>query len=512
MSIGHQVTDMRETGLSEHVERFRAILANQLGLAFEEERLGQLAEVLIARAATRGGDTGAYLDELERQPTLLEQSCIAREITVAETYFFRHGQQFDAVRSLLLREFWGAGPPRVLSAGCASGDEAYSLVMLMRELWPDREPYVVAVDLNPAILERAREARYSEWALRETPPHVVARWFRREGREYVVDDKIRRAVRFVRANLAGDESELLAPASFDIVFCRNVLMYFTPEKFRSAVRQLARALVPEGYLFMGSAETLRGISQDFHLCHTHGAFYYQRKSDLELSVYPPGPPPEASNWREPPPEVNMDPVAWIAEIRRAAARIAVLTDEPSARSRTPAALRAPSSRRALDLSRALDLLHSEQFSEALEHVRALPIDAARDPEAMLLEAVLLASVAKFREAELVCQRLLGVDELNAGAHYVLALCSANGGKLERAEHHDRVAMYLDPGFAMPRLHLGLMLRREGDRAAARLELGQARSLLEREDGARLLMFGGGFNRSALLALCNSELELTGGSA
>jgi chemotaxis protein methyltransferase CheR len=504
--------DTREgSGLAQHVERFRAILADQIGLAFEEERLGQLAEALSARVAAHGGDTDAYLDELECHPTPIEQSCIAREVTVGETYFFRHSQQFDAVRSILLREGWGSGAPRLLSAGCASGEEAYSLVVLMRELWPDREPSVVAADLNPAVLERGRGARYSEWSLRETPPHVVARWFRKDGREYVVDDKIRRAVRFVRANLACEEPELLAPGSFDIIFCRNVLMYFTPERFRWAVRQLARALVPEGYLFMGSAETLRGISHDFHLCHTHGAFYYQRKSERELGVHPPI-QHEASNWREPPPEVAMDPVAWVAEIRRAAARIATLTDEPAVSPRSRAAREATSSRRAVDLSRALDLLHSEQFSEALEHLRALPALAARDPEAMLLEAVLLASVAKFREAEGVCQRLLGIDELNAGAHYVLALCSAGGGKLERAEHHDRVAMYLDPGFAMPRLHLGLMLRREGDRAAARVELGQARSLLEREDGARLLMFGGGFNRSALLALCNSELELTGGSA
>jgi chemotaxis protein methyltransferase CheR len=142
----------------------------------------------------------------------------------------------------------------------------------------------------------------------------------------------------------------------------------------------------------------------------------------------------------------------------------------------------------------------------------LPADAAHDPEAMLLEAVLLASGDRFREAEEVCERLLNVDELNAGAHYVLALCGAGGGRIDRATYHDRVAMYLDPAFAMPRLHLGLLLRRGGDRMAARVELSQARSLLEREDGARLMMFGGGFNRHALLALCNAELEQTGGSA
>jgi chemotaxis protein methyltransferase CheR len=499
------------------IVRFRAALAGQLGLAFDDQRLPQLSEVLEERVAVHGGDVEAYLDGLERDAPSAELASIARQVTVPETYFFRHGQQFEALRAISSRYYRTSGPPRVLSAGCASGEEAYSLVMALRELWPDREPSVVALDINPAILERARAGRYSTWSLRETPARCQARWFRQEGREFVLDDAIRRSVHFVQANLASAEpSDLLAPSSFDIIFCRNVLMYFSPEQFRAAVRRLSRALVPEGHLFLGSAETLRGISHDFHLRHTHEAFYYQRKSQRELSQ--PAPPlPSERPW-PPPPEVEAG--AWVEEIGRAAARIAALTATPLAVGRraegppvdvrpgaTPAARRAHARAR-LDLSAALDLLHKEQFSEALDQVRGLPVEASSDPDAMLLEAVLLASAARFDESERTCQRLLAIDELNAGAHYVLALCRAGGGHLDQAVHHDRVATYLDPGFAMPRLHLGLMLRREGQRATAREELARARSLLEREDGARLLLFGGGFSRGALLALCDAELELT----
>jgi chemotaxis protein methyltransferase CheR len=500
--------------VGEHVARFCAVIARDLGLAFEEERLGQLSEVLGARVATQGGDVERYLERLERGGpheswASQELSSVARQVTIAETYFFRHRQQFDALRAILSSRSRASAPPRLLSAGCASGEEAYSLVMLMREIWPDREPLVVAADLNPAILERALEARYSAWSLRETSEASIARWFRKDGRDYVVDDAIRRSVRFVRANLASDDAELLAPGSFDLIFCRNVLMYFTPENFRAAVGRLSRALVPAGYLFLGSAETLRGISQEFHLCHTHEAFYYQRKRPGELSRHPPRLEPREGSRHEPPEAAPS--FAWADEISRAAARITALTrDGASAElEKTSPPSRKYSDRSAIDLSAVLDLLHREQFSDALDQVRGLP-DAARDPEAMLLEAVLLASRGDFAEADEVCQRLLQLDELNAGAHYVLALCNAGAGRRDRSVHHDRVAVYLDPGFAMPRLHLGLMLRREGDRKAARVELGHARSLLEREDAARLLMFGGGFNRGALLALCSTELELTGG--
>jgi chemotaxis protein methyltransferase CheR len=486
-----------EPAAPEDLARFRALLAQRLGLAFEEARLEQLAAVLRTRMARHGGAAGDYLDRLERDPTAGELGEIARSVTVSETYFFRHAQQFDALRALLAT--WrGAAPPRILSAGCASGEEPYSLAIMLRERWPEREPSVVAADVNPAVLERAREARYSAWSLRETPPHCSARWFRASGRELSLDDDIRRSVRFVRANFATDEPELLSAGAFDVIFCRNILMYFTPECARAAVARLARALVPDGHLFLGSAETLRGISDDFHLCHSHDAFYYQRKSDRERALPVPTP---ARDERSVEASAGGD---WALAIERAAARITQLAGDPPV-VRLEAGSTGPAS-----LGVALDLLHRERFAEALGHVRALPADA-RDPEALLLEAVLLASSSQFAEAEAVCRRLLQLDELNAGAHYVLALCDAAAGCSERAVYHDRVALYLDPAFAMPRLHLGLLLRRSGDRAAARLELGHARALLEREDGARLLMFGGGFSRAALLALCNAELQLTRGS-
>jgi chemotaxis protein methyltransferase CheR len=243
---------------------------------------------------------------------------------------------------------------------------------------------------------------------------------------------------------------------------------------------------------------LRGVSDEFELCHSHGAFYYQRKSQRERDRALPLPGPAS------PPVAPAPGGDWAHAIERAAARITELAAEPPARRAEPSSSHAGG----FSLSVALDLLHRERFAEALAHVRGLPPD---EPEALLLEAVLLASSSQFAEAEGACRRLLHLDALNAGAHYVLALCDAAAGRAERAVYHDRVALYLDPGFAMPRLHLGLLLRRAGDRAGARLELARARSLLEREDAARLSMFGGGFNRGALLELCAAELQLTGGT-
>jgi chemotaxis protein methyltransferase CheR len=125
---------------------------------------------------------------------------------------------------------------------------------------------------------------------------------------------------------------------------------------------------------------------------------------------------------------------------------------------------------------------------------------------LLLEATLLVHSGQSAAAKEVASRLLRVDDRNAGAHYILALCQAHAGHHDRAVEHHRAAAQIDPAFAMPRLHLGLLAHRAGDRGAARREFAQALVLLEREDASRLLLFGCGFNREALMSLCASALK------
>ncbi len=123
-----------------------------------------------------------------------------------------------------------------------------------------------------------------------------------------------------------------------------------------------------------------------------------------------------------------------------------------------------------------------------------------------LLAALLTNRGDLVEAEKVCLRLLQLDELNAGAHYLIALCREHAGDHAGAMEHDQTAVYLDQEFAMPHLHLGLVAKRSGNVETARRELGQALALLVREDASRVLLFGGGFSREALSEFCQAELR------
>ena len=498
---------MTALAASRNVERFRAAITQRLGLQFEDAKLGFLGEVLQRRIEKRKSSSDRYLWALETESLSDELGALAQELTVTETYFFRNNEQFRVLAEVVLPERMRARASakalHILSAGCASGEEAYSIAIVAHETIADPSWDIVirAVDLNLAALEKAARAHYPAWALRETPPEIQRRWFRPEGREMILADEVRGAVRFDARNLAADDPELWRPQAYDAVFCRNVMMYFAPEQMRAVIARIARSLVPGGFLFLGHAETLRGVSDAFHLRHTHDTFYYARKvEDGAATERPAQSVRRGAQAAES--GVGFDG-AWFDLIRGASERVAALIPTPTtAGSAKPRDLPLP---RQWDSARALDLLCAERFTEALAYIRDLPAASDSDPEILLLEATLLAHSGQLVAAEDACLRLLQIDELNAGAHYVLALCRENKGDRERAVEHDRVAVYLDPAFAMPRLHLGLLARRAGDRDSARRHLGQALVLLKREDASRLLLFGGGFGRAALIALCESAL-------
>jgi len=166
---------------------------------------------------------------------------------------------------------------------------------------------------------------------------------------------------------------------------------------------------------------------------------------------------------------------------------------------------------AVQLPVVLELLKNERFADALDLLARLAADSEQDADVLLLRAALLTHSGQLGAAEKVSAQLLERDELNTGAHYLLALCRESAGDRQGALDHDQAAIYLDSGFAMPRLHLGLMAKRARDWEGARRDLRQALLLLKREDASRLLLFGGGFGREALIALCNAELKSAGGA-
>jgi chemotaxis protein methyltransferase CheR len=512
-SIGHAELD-----------NFRTIIAGRLGLQFDNGRMDRLAEVLRHRLDARGGGTAsAYLASIASSTNGCEElRALASYLTVSETYFFRCPDHFRVLREVALpsriRARNSRRQLRLLSAGCASGEEAYSLAVLLKEHFPEVAGWdltIIGIDINPTMLAKARAARYSPWSLRETSEEMRTRCFRREGADSLLDESFRRMVSFEERNLAVDDGTPWDLEQFDIIFCRNVMMYLVPDAVRAVVERLTRALAPAGFLFLSHAETLRGLSRDFHLRHTHDTFYYQKREGVEAIPEPLSAPVSAPLL----PVDGLD-ISWVDAIRIASERINSLSQNSSTHVSSQVEASSPPAR--IEKGTALppsaqfgfvfELLHQERFQAALETLNGLPSAATADSDAQLLRAVLLSNCGNVSAAQTVCEQILSSDDLNAGAHYVAALCREHVGDHDGAVEHDRAAIYLDPTFAMPHLHLGLLAKRRGDLVTSRRELEQARGLLPGEDASRLLLLGGGFGRETLLEFSRAQLCACGGTS
>lgn len=514
--VGAMTKATPATFTASELEQFREAVARAMGLQFDDSKLAHLAEVFRRRLEATKLTPAAYVRALETNALDAEVAALAPELTVAETYFFRHGDQYRAFAEVALperlqRALAVGSRVQIASAGCASGEEPYSLMMTAREALGDaaRHVSVEGVDINPTMIDKAGRARFSSWVLRDTPADAQRRWFTQHGREFVLDRSIASAVTFDVHNLANERSEIWTPESLDVIFCRNVIMYFSPLVAQGVVGRFAKALKPGGYLFLGHAETLRGVSNDFHLRHTHNTFYYQRREQLDMDTPPVTASIHTASPATPMPDLLDGAKSWVEAIAKASQRIESLAT-PSGHARSPRDKAGAAPTRGWEVGLALELLKQERFVEALELVERFPPESSRDPEVLLLRAVLLTHSGQLAHAERACNQLLAIDELNAGAHYLLALCREGAGDRSGAVSHDQTAIYLDPGFAMAHVHLGLLARRANDRVAARRELEQAIVLLQREDASRLLLFGGGFSRDALMMLCRAELAGSGG--
>ncbi|GAA0444564.1 CheR family methyltransferase [Actinoplanes campanulatus] len=441
--------------------RFRELLQRRLGWTFADNDPGQTAAVLAARAKAHGLTDREYLDRLAGRRWTAEVAELAQALSITETYFFRHDDQFrvlrDTVLPELLRKRAGQRVLRLFSVGCSSGEEAYSLAITA---WPARPTpdwiiSVVGVDANREMLHRARAATYSAWSLRDTPEEVRRRWFRETGDEFQVHPDIVATVRFAEHNVAGDDPQLWHPARYEVIFCRNLLMYLTGEVADALVRRMTRALTDGGYLFLGHTDSLGSHPKGLELCHDGGTVYYRRQT---AAPPVPAPEPEPAPAREPPP----DPPAPAAGTR----------------------------------SRAIGLLRDDRFAEALDLL---------GPDDMLLRGVLLAQLGRVAEARATAHRLIDVAGPHADAHHLLGVCHELDCA-DRASGQYRLAAYLDPEFAMPRLRMGLLARRHGDHRGAAAHLASALELLPHEDEERVVLFGGGFGRLTLTTLCRTELE------
>ncbi|QGG48614.1 CheR family methyltransferase [Heliorestis convoluta] len=241
-----------------------------------------LSSKIASRLRELGLTSSEYATYLKTKDT--EWDKLIELITVNETYFFREDKVLEEFQKLLL-QYQNRSvhqPLRIWSAACSSGEEPYTLAMLIKEkaLFPPGAVQIIASDINPKILQKAKSGLYHKKSLsfRKMPDTMLRKYFLPQEEEYQIINEVKEMIEFRRLNLF-DPYLVGKMEKIDILFCRNVLIYFDGKAIQKIVNSFADIMKPGGYLFLGHAETITGTSRAFETIYQSSVFYYRRKGE-----------------------------------------------------------------------------------------------------------------------------------------------------------------------------------------------------------------------------------------
>jgi chemotaxis protein methyltransferase CheR len=425
------------------------VIAEQTGLHFPPERWPDL-ERGIRSAALKFGypDAESFARWLLSAPlTRKGIDILAGELTIGETYFFRENRCFDILAEQILPEMARARRGaerrlRIWSAGCCTGEEPYSIAILLDRIVPDFGRWNVTIlgtDVNSHFLQKALAGVYSDWSFRGTPGWLKENYFKQvDERYFEIVPRIKEKVAFSYLNLAEDVYPSLAnnTNAMDLIFCRNVLMYFTPERIKRVILNFHRSLVDAGWLFVSPAEVSTELFSSFCPVHFQGAILYQKGEGRPPRTAFPYPAEAAS--REEAVAVSTEPVF---DFIPASPVPAPSPDVPVEHAKPTL------------YEEALALFEQGDYLEAEEKLKAGPA-LPGTAESWALLARICANLGELAEARSWVEKALGADKLNAGLHYLRSVILQEQGAHEERIAALKRALYLDPNFVLAHFALG----------------------------------------------------------
>jgi chemotaxis protein methyltransferase CheR len=456
------------------LERYSEFLATRIGLHYPEGRWRDLERATRHAAKDLGfDDARSCVEQLLSRPVSRAQvEILASHLTVGETYFFRDRAVFDALERRVLPELIrsrqaGARRLRVWSAGCCTGEEAYSIAILLARLIPDPQAWnilILATDINPHFLRKASRGLYTDWSFRDAPAGVKESFFKRTKEGIAIAARVKAMVTFEYHNLAEDACPSLQTNTnaMDIIFCRNVLMYFKPDRGGQLVGRLASSLLEGGWLFVSAVDMPRVLLPHLAEVKFPGAIAYRKETMVPVAERRPPMVASLSANSEQPAREGHQRASGVAVAAAAQFRAA---PEHQAQP-TP-------------YQEASELYRQGRYVEAAERLQGTLDLSPGDSSVMGLLARIYANQGRFAEAEQWCGKAVAADKLNPQWCYLLATILQEQGRLEAAVAALKRALYLEPAHAMAHFALASVTRKQGKLEDSERHLRNAQSILTR---------------------------------
>jgi len=422
-------------------------------------------------------------------------------LTVGETSFFRYRSHREAfihyVIPKLLEQNKAHRKLRIWSAGCSTGEEPFSMAILLLENFPELAGWdvqILATDINKRSLRKAREGLYGERSLRMMEDSLRERYFEKMDNHFLISAQVKRMVRFDYLNLQTDNflSENSGIKDIDLLFCRNVLIYFELETIRQIVEKFSQTLSSQGYLFMGHAETMQNVSDRFQRHHQHNAFFYQRKESAAVQ------------------NVSARVVSKTFKLAENAVQLSVKTRGQLTAAAVVSSQEDPVKnivrRDPEQLYRdALTAFDHEKFTESTKLFEQLLEQQPTNPQALVGKGLLLANLGQYSDARIYCARAIKENDLLPEAYLLRGLILDMEGLLDRALVEYQKVLWLDPAFVMAHYLSAKAYDRLADAEKRLRSLRNTARVLEKSVDQSTIPFSGGLSRGVFLEIVHLEL-------
>lgn len=462
--INKSLSDSKnETSISESsLSLISEFLSANMGLCFPEERWPDLRRGIVSASLEfNHNDPESFIQWLlSLSLTKNRIEALATHFTIGETYFFRDKNVFNALEMDILPELIHARRKtgkrlRLWSAACATGEEPYSLAILLSKMIPDLSDWnitICATDINPKSLKKAIDGVYTEWSFRGTSEQVKDRYFKKtKDGHYQLDPVIKKMVKFSYLNLMDDcyPSMTNNTNAMDVIFCRNALMYFAPEHVRQVISRMYRSHAKGGWLVVSPGEMPHQFHSQFNTVYLDGAILY-RKDGRKIS------PEKDFKVKQtfPIQEIMLDHQRYFQQEFLFPEKTGITPEIMPQLPETPPETSKSTGPGQSSNQQALELFERGHYTETAESLHELLSRDQCDADAMTLLARTYANKGDLAKAALWCEKAIATDKLNPSFHYLLSTIMAELGRVEEAVAALKNVLYLDYNFVLAYFSLG----------------------------------------------------------
>lgn len=453
---------------------FSEFIAAHMGLHFPKENWDKLENGIRSAAPELGFKSAESCIQWLQSSSLTKKQIeiLASHLTVGETYFFREQKSFEILEEHIIPELiharWGKDQRlRIWSAACCTGEEPYSIAVLLNKILPDLKDWnitILATDINPLFLKKASDGCYKEWSFRNAPAGIKNRYFKKRGKgNFEILSRIKKMVTFSYLNLSDDiyPSLFNNTSAMDIIFCRNVLMYFAPDHAKQIVQRLYSSLVDGGSFIVSPVETSHVLYSQFETIKFPGAMLFRKKAEKrrEAKASESG-VSCAETLTSPDPNYKRQVVLPKQTVPRRKTTKQPLDVESKKQKK--------SERQLTPYEEALALYEQSRYAEAAEKlVEPFFNNQADDNGGVPSEKMIslltraYANQGKLDEALTWCRKAIEIDKLNPGNHYLNATILQATGRIAEAGRSLKKALYLDPNYVLAHFALGNLARQQG---------------------------------------------------